>query len=182
MIIHFLSQNSFKINTAQMAMKPYGIEVVPIELNIPEIQAETNLEIAVHGTKKAVKKINQPIMREDHGFYLNAFSGWPGPYMSYTEPLIPAKDLLKLIAGKNRTGYFKMALAYAEPGNEILKFSFQVPVTIAEKLMPGDKDFGWDSIICLKDDSRTLSEYPQQDRYSLFSQNFINLAKQLNPA
>jgi len=177
--IHFLTQNPFKIATAQLAMKPFDIEIIPLQLNIPEIQAENNAEIARHGAITAAQKSGNSVMREDHGFYLNAFPGWPGPYMAHTENAIPAEDLLRLINGKDRSGYFEMALAYAQPNGKVFEYSFRLPVTVVDSVRSGGKDFGWDSIISMSDDSRTLSEYPQEDRYPLFTQNYKELAKEL---
>jgi len=99
--------------------------------------------------------------------------------MAHAEKSIMAKDVLKLFSGKDRTGYFEMALAYATPDDRTIQFSYQLPCTITEKVHPGGKDFGWDSIICLKNEKRTLSEYPQEERLQFFTQNYIRLAEKL---
>lgn len=179
MNLHFLTGNTFKIETAKLAFNPFDIHVVPVDLKIPEIQADTNAEIARHSAIIGAQKLAEPIIREDHGFYLNAFPGWPGPYMAHTERVIPPEDLLQLLAGKDRTGYFEMALAYATPEGELIEFSFQQRSVIAHEIRPGGKDFGWDSIICLGNEQRALSEYPAEDRYQFFTQNFVRLAERL---
>ena len=178
--IHFLTQNPFKVTTAQLAMSSFNIKVVPIALDISEIQANTNAEIARHGATLAARETGFPVMREDHGFYLNAFPGWPGPYMAHTERIIPPEDVLQLLENKDRTGYFEMALAYAKPNGELIEYSFRLPTNITSSIKPGGKDFGWDSIIRLEHDPRALSEYPQEDRYELFTQNYVQLAKKLS--
>ncbi len=178
--IHFLTQNPFKVATAQLAMSSFDIEVVPITLDISEIQSNTNAEIARHGATLAARETDFPVMREDHGFYLNAFPGWPGPYMAYTERIIPPEDVLQLLKNKIRTGYFEMALAYAKPNGELIECSFRLPITLTNAIRPGGKDFGWDSIISLDSDPRALSEYPQEDRYELFTQNYVQLAKKMS--
>lgn len=179
MNIHFLSQNQFKIATAESVFKPLGIKVVSLNLNIPEIQADTNAEIARHSAMVAAQQVGKPVMREDHGFYLNAFPGWPGPYMAHAERSIPPEDILKLIDYRDRTGYFEMALAYAYPDGKLLEYSFQLSIELTDTVRSGGKDFSWDSIISLKNDTRALSEYPQKDRYPLFAKNFVRLAKEL---
>lgn len=177
MDLHLLTNNLFKIETARMALQPFGISVVPISLGVAEIQANTNIEIARVAAIEAAKILDKPIVREDHGFYLNAFSGWPGPYMAHTERILLPEDALRLLKGKNRSGYFELALAYAKPTGETIEFTSQVPASIAESIMPGSKDFGWDSIICLGEEKRTISQYPESERYSFFTQNYMNLAK-----
>lgn len=179
MNLHFLTGNKFKIETAKLALSPFNIQVVPLDLEIPEIQADSNAEVARHSAIIAAQKIDKPVMREDHGFYLNAFPGWPGPYMAHTERIIPPEDILHLLANKDRTGYFEMALAYATPKGELIEFSFQQSCVIAKEIRPGGKDFGWDSIICLSNENRALSEYSAKDRYQFFTQNFVRLAEKL---
>ncbi len=179
MKLNFLTQNPFKIETAQLAFQPFDIEVIPLDFEIPEIQADSNLEIARHSALIAAQESKQPVIREDHGFFLNAFPGWPGPYMAHTERTIPPEDLLDLMNGKNRTGYFELALVYAEPSGETLEFVSRVECQIVSELRPGAKDWGWDSVISMGNDIRAISEYPTQDRFPLFTANFIELAKKL---
>lgn len=179
MQLHLLTGNPFKIDTAELALRPYGIEVHPVSLNLPEIQADSNEEIARDAALKAAKLLRIPVAREDHGFYLDAFPGFPGPYMAQIETKIPPEDALRLLEGKVRTGYFSMALAYATPAGELIEFAYQLPCTLAKSIRPGNKDFSWDSIICLGDEDRTLSEYPQKQRHRFFTQNFTKLAERL---
>ncbi len=179
MKLNFLTSNAFKIATAKMVFEPVGIEVVPLSLPIPEIQADTNQEVARHSALEAAKEYGEPVMREDHGFFLDAFPGWPGPYMAHTERIILPEDMLRLLVGKKRTGYFEMALAYAWPSGDLVEYSFQLPCLVAEEIRPGGKDFGWDSILCLGDEERALSEYLQEERYAFFTQNFEQLVPHL---
>lgn len=155
---------------------------MPVSLSIPEIQADTNAEVARHSAIMAAKILNEPVMREDHGFFLHAFPGWPGPYMAHTERVIPPEDARSLLQGKDRTGYFEMALAYATPNGNLTEFSYQLPCVVATNIRPGGKDFGWDSIICLGGDNRALSEYPPEDRYQFFTKNYVQLAEKLRTA
>lgn len=179
MKINFLTGNQFKIATAKLALSPFGIEVVPVSVDVPEIQADTNGEIAKHSAVAAAQILGAAVVREDHGFYLNAFPGFPGPYMAHTERLVPPEDALRLLEGKDRTGYFEMALAYATPDGETMEYSYQLPCVVASDMRPGSKDFGWDTIICLGNDHRALSEYPAEERYHFFTHNFVDLARYL---
>lgn len=179
MKLNHLTCNKFKIETAKLALSPFGIEVMPVSLSIPEIQADTNIEVARQSAITATKILNEPVMREDHGFYLHAFPGWPGPYMAHTERTIPPEGVLKLLHDKDRTGYFEMALAYANPSGCIIELSYRLPCVVSDNIRCGGKDFGWDSIICIGDEHRSLSEYPQADRYQFFTQNYVKLAKKL---
>lgn len=179
MTLNFLTASDFKIQTAKMIFDPRGVEIISHGLSIPEIQADTNLEISRHSAYEAVRILQKPVMREDHGFFLDAFPGWPGPYMAHTEKILPAEDVLQLLKGKVRTAYFETALVYVEPGGQVLEFVSQVPCTIAQELRPGGKEYGWDSIICLGDEMRALSEYSPTERLKFFTENFERLAEAL---
>ncbi len=182
MKLNFLTNNQFKIACANMALQKYDIEVVPINLDIPEIQADTNIEIARESAKRAVELLGAPVAREDHGFFLDAYPGWPGPYMAHTERILPPEDLLRLLEGKERTGYFEMALAYLDPSGDVFESSFRVPCSVSPTVQPGAKDFGWDPIITFGSDQRTISEYNQEDRYKMFLTNFERLGEHVKKA
>jgi XTP/dITP diphosphohydrolase len=179
MQLRYLTGNQFKIDSARLAMEPYGIEIIPVSLDIPEIQADTNEEIVRASVLSGVKLLNVPLMREDHGFYLDAFPGFPGPYMAHIEKTIPPDAVLSLLKDKPRTGYFSLALAYATPDGELIEMSYQLPCTVATEMRSGNKDFGWDSIICLKNSDRAICEYPATERYEFFIDNYVRLAQQL---
>lgn len=157
-----------------------GITVEPILFESPEIQADTNAEIARTAALEAARVLNKPVAREDHGFFLNAVPGFPGPYMAYIEKTVHPQIVLDLLQHQtDRTGYFELALAYATPEGKVLEFVDRVACTIASEIKPGSHDFGWDKIICLGNDTRALSEYQQSERYGQFTRNFVRLAQAL---
>lgn len=180
MELHLLTSNSMKIEAARVALEPFGIEVVPISLNLPEIQADTNAEIAWVAALEAAKLLRVPVIREDHGFFLNALPGFPGPYMNYIEKTLDPEAALEFLKNKaDRTGYFELALAYATPDGKLIEFIDRVPCHIATEIHDGNKDFGWDSIICVDPSVKPLCEQLPQERNTPFIQNFIKLAKVL---
>jgi XTP/dITP diphosphohydrolase len=179
MQLHYLTGNQFKIDSARLAMEPCGIEIIPVSLDIPEIQADTNEEIVRASVVVGVKLLNVPIMREDHGFYLDAYPGFPGPYMAYVEKTISPQVVIEWLRDKPRTAHFTLALAYATPDGELIEMSYQLPCTVARETRSGNKDFGWDSIICLKDTHQAICEYPATERYEFFIDNYVRLAQRL---
>ena len=172
MQFHLLTQSSFKIKTAQLALEGSGVEVKPVALEIPEIQAADNQTIARHSAVVAARELGHPVAREDHGFYLDAFPGWPGPYMAYAEAQLPPPAVIQLLEGHERTGYFEMALAYAESDGSVWEHSARVPACIAGVLSESAGDFGWDPIIQLQVHEDVLGTYPLEDRVVEFTENF----------
>lgn len=177
--VHLLTSSTFKIETARLALEPLGVEVIPVSLHLPEIQADTNLEIARHSALEAAKLLGHPVVREDHGFFLHAVSGFPGPYMAYVEQTVQSDVILRLLDGQDRSAHFEMALVYATPDGETIEFVSQQACTVANELRPGYKDFGWDQIICLPGKDQAISEYPVQMRYPFFTANYPLLIEAL---
>lgn len=176
--IHLLTGNSMKVETARIAMEKYGIEVIPVSVNIPEIQADTNSEIAKVAALEAAKILNVPVIREDHGFFLNAIPGFPGPYMNYIEKTIKPEFVLEFLKGKkDHSGYFIIALAYATPNGDLVELEDVIPCHIATEIHEGNKDFGWDSIICVGSSQQPLCEQTPFERCEPFVKNYIRLAK-----
>jgi len=147
--------------------------------DLPEIQADSNADIARHGALTATQHTGHAVAREDHGFFLNAFPGWPGPYMAHSERTIPPGALLDLLTNKDRTGFFEVALAYAEPSGATWESSYQVPVEVLPEPQPGSDDFGWDSILSIPGTNVAFSQKPASDRYQYFTHNFEKLGQRL---
>lgn len=186
MTIHLLTGNQFKIETAKSIWEPMGIAVSAVTTTTPEIQANTNIEIARVAALDAARQLNQPVAREDHGFFLRAVPSFPGPYMAYLESTIDPQVVLDILEHQDdRSAYFVLAMAYATPEGHVTEFIHEVPCTIATEIRPGNQEFGWDKIICLAGENRALSEYPQSERYEFFTKNYQRLgemvASQQNP-
>lgn len=125
---------------------------------------------------KAAKQLQQPVAREDHGFYFQAFNNWPGPYMAQAEAALSPETILAMLKNeKSRAAYFELALVFAYPNGNTIELTHQVPCTIAQSVKAGEKDFNWDSIICPLPADKALSEYSPQDRYHLYVKNFTDL-------
>ena len=176
MHIHLLTSNAFKLETARLALQDTGVEMIPLNINVPEIQADTNAEIARSAALEAAQIIGEPVVREDHGFVLGAVTGFPGPYMAYIEKTVSPETLLKLLHNEaDRSASFILAMTYATPSGEYKDFVSTVPATILPEIHEGSKDFGWDSLISLGGDPRALSEYPPESRYQFFTANYYSL-------
>jgi len=175
MTIHILTKNPGKILVAKSIFDTCGIEIIFVDKEYPEIQADTSLEIAKFTALQAVKDLNIPIIREDHSLFINAL-GIPGPYTSYIEKKLPVEKLLKLMRGQSdRTGYFEVATVYAEPSGCIKEFIFQVPIVIANE-EKGNLHSGWNKIIQLQGENRTLAEYPEEERINIWNKNYRKIA------
>ncbi len=191
MKLHFLTGNPFKIQTAEFAWAAHDVEIVPVTLDLPEIQAHSSVEVARHSAEKAAQLLRAPVIREDHAFHIPALGGIPGPYMSYFERNLPAESVLRLLENvEDRSAYFELGLVYVDPHDDVrYEFVHQVPFQIVAEprgslpelaLGKDGEDFaGWSPILQLVGESGTLAEAPPEDRLKYFTANFDALAKKL---
>jgi len=176
MILNILTKNPGKMLVAKNVFDKYGIKVNFIKNDYPEIQGENSLKIVEFTALQAAKDFNMPVIREDHSLFINAL-GIPGPYTNYIEKKMPASKLLKILENeKDRSGYFEVAAVYAEPNGLTKEYTFQVPITISKEER-GNLQKGWNRIIQLKGEKRTLAEYPEEERTEVWNKNYEKIAE-----
>jgi non-canonical purine NTP pyrophosphatase (RdgB/HAM1 family) len=178
MDITLITKNPVKILAARSVFDNTPFTLITSDKEYPEIQAESSLEIARFTANLAVKDLNRPVVREDQSFFINAL-GIPGPYMKYIEEKVSAAKLAALInfLGDN-TGYFEIATVLALPSGEVFDHVFKVSVKFKAKVS-GETNDGWNSIICINDEQRSLSEYPESERVEVWNQGFKAVAQVL---
>ena len=173
-----LTRNSGKLKAAKNVFDKYNIDLESTDLEFPEIQADSSLEIAKEAATTAAKTLNKPVIREDHSLFLNALS-IPGPYTNFIEKRISAINLLKILSVFNdRTGYFEIATVYAEPSGFTKELVMKVNIHIKEQEKV--KGEGWSGIMCLEGKDKAFSEYPEEERLSVWDKNYQAIADFLN--
>jgi len=178
MKVNILTRNPGKQLAAEETFKKYGISVSFIEKDFPEIQADSSLEIAVFIAKMAAKELNMPVIREDHSLFLDAL-GIPGPYTSFIEKKLDCKKLIEILKNlSSRDGHFEVATVYASPDGKTKSWIFKVPIKISKK-PKGNLSGGWNKVIMLKGEKRTIAEYPEKERIGVWNKNFEKIAKLL---
>jgi non-canonical purine NTP pyrophosphatase (RdgB/HAM1 family) len=171
-----LTKNKWKFSVAKDVFDKFGITATQADAEYPEIQADSSAEIARHSAVSAAKDLRVPVVREDHSIFINALK-FPGPYVNYFERIIPVQELLKMLSlNPDRSGYFEVALAYADPQGTVEVRIFQVPIEFA--LEPrGSLSENWNRIIMLKGEKRTLAEYPEEERRHVWTKNYSSIAE-----
>lgn len=155
------------------------IELVSVEKEYPEIQADSSLEIARFTAQQVARELNAPAMREDHSLCLNGLKQIPGPYMNYFNHRLNEDDILKLYKNiSDRSGYFEVATVLAFPDGKLLESEFKVNFTLAFESR-GALQSGWNRIMILEGENSTLAEYPESERVHLWSKGYKNILSQL---
>ena len=122
--IIFVTGNKHKLEIAQSVLGLYDINVENVILeNVDEIQ-DTNIEnIASKSALQASRMINQPVIKSDVGFEIDALNGFPGAFGKYVFEQLGTEGILKLLEDKtNRHGKAIEVLAYAEPNGNVKTF------------------------------------------------------------
>jgi len=171
MKIYLITRNIGKLKAANNVFSGSNIELLPVEKDYPEIQAETSLEIAKYTALQATMDLQAPSLREDHSLFIHAL-GFPGPYTSYIENKLPPEKLLDLLSHyKDRSGHFEVATVYAEPNGKTFEFVFQVPMTFGIQVK-GINQKGWNGLIRLGEEERSITEYPEDERLNIWNRGF----------
>jgi XTP/dITP diphosphohydrolase len=137
------------------------IEVVPVSLNCIEPQTNSVEDIARAKAKQAYAVLNVPLIVDDTGLFIDALSGFPGPYAAYVQETVGNSGVLRLMEDKEtRNAHFTTAVAYAD-ATGIWVFSGRVDgmITTSERGMEG---FGYDPIFAIG--SRTLAEMSMTEK------------------
>lgn len=121
--VYFVTQNNYKFQKFQEAIGKTDFQIEQLSIATPEIQAENNRLVAEYSAQWAANKEQHPTICEDVGLYIQAYGGFPGPYLSQVEEWLKTPGFLKLMAEhSDRTAYWEYAVAFCEPGKLPVSF------------------------------------------------------------
>ncbi len=114
--INFVTTNKGKAGALKQVASAYGIEVIAVEAELVEPQADSVAEVAQNKAAQAVKLLGKPVVVEDTGFAIDVLAGFPGAYIKYALATIGAEGLIRLAAPfPSPVCRFVSALCYAAP-------------------------------------------------------------------
>lgn len=135
--VHFVTSNVAKVANAQAALKPFGITVKQLNVDLIESRAEDPAEIALEKATQAFKKFKKPCLVEDSGFFIEALGGFPMTHIKFSLKTIGIDGILRAMRGaKNRRCEWRMTLAYVYAPGKHKTFTFIEKGVIAEKARP----------------------------------------------
>jgi len=174
--IYLLTKNKGKLLVAKKIFDEFGIEVGSIEKEFPEIQESSSLEIAKFSTESASKEFNVPVLREDHGLYIEALQYFPGPFTAFFDKNMDVKILLKILENfENRNAEMELASSLSIPDHGNFESVYRVPLEISKKIK-GEQG-NWDRVLKLRGAKKTFSESTEEENVEIWSKNYKNLAK-----
>jgi XTP/dITP diphosphohydrolase len=115
--LFFVTSNSAKVASVARVLAGYGIVVVRLDVDLPELQAETAQEIAVGKARAAYAMVKAPVMVIDSAFHVDVLGGFPGTNVKWATKQIGVRgylDLLWCYPDAARACTFVDALAYMD--------------------------------------------------------------------
>ena len=164
-MIRFVTGNPGKVREAREYL-PRPVEQV--EYDYTEVQADDLTTIAEIGAREAFEALGgeEPVLVDDAGLFIDAFSGFPGPYSAYVEATLGIERVWRLTEpAENRRARFRATLAYAhaaDDGSDVGVETFDGAVRGRIVAPRGEGGFGYDPIF--EHRGRTMAEMTAEEK------------------
>ncbi|MFH1641630.1 MAG: RdgB/HAM1 family non-canonical purine NTP pyrophosphatase [Nanoarchaeota archaeon] len=178
MQINFVTCNKGKVKEFKQILGP-KISVEQVEIDYPELRSDDPEEIAKLAAKQLADILKKPVVTEDSGLFIEALNDFPGTNSAYIYKRIGLLGILKLMKGvKNRTCYYKSAVAYCRPGKDPVSFLGIEKGKIAQKAR-GNNGFGHDPIFIPVKSRKTYGEMEDAHKVKKFRKKAVNKLKKI---
>ncbi len=161
-VVFFATGNINKFNEARSILGQHGVAVGMLRLKGDEVQSDSLQEIAEKSVLNAYKSCRLPIFVEDAGLFIDALSGFPGPYAAYVYKTIHNDGVLRLMEKvRNRKANFQSVISFCDSENlKPLSFYGEAKgeITPSERREQGKSGFGFDPIFQPEGSSKTFAE------------------------
>lgn len=145
MRIRFLSKNKHKIAEAEKILNPLNVEVVPITVQIDELQALDVEAIIRNKVLRAFDRIGHRLIVEQTCLYLDALNSFPGGLTQPFWDTLEAERFCELFGRGERRGVTaKTWIGYCD-GRKIHKFEGEIHGSVSPEPR-GDRAFQWDCV------------------------------------
>ncbi len=148
-------------NKAREAAEILGIELVNVDLDLPELQALDVAQVAANKAATAREALAAPdslVLVEDSGLVVEAWNGLPGALTKWFLSSIGNEGLLRMLsAEEDRSARAVCAVAVAADDGSVRVFEGVVEGSIAYQPR-GTGGFGWDPIFVPCGHAETYAE------------------------
>lgn len=144
--LFFVTSNKNKFNEVKAILKKFNIEILWLNKEYLEVQANDIKTIAVESAKKLSIDLENSFFLEDTGLFIEVLNGFPGPYSAYVFKTIGNEGILKLLEKqKNRSAFFETCVAFYDAHERTIKtFIGHVDGVIAKSIR--GRGWGYDPI------------------------------------
>lgn len=165
-VAFFVSNNVHKFHEMRSVLGECKIATALLRVKSPEIQDDDIKNIAKISAMRGAKKCNLPIIVEDAGLFIEALSGFPGPYSSYVYHALGIRGILKLMEDVDkRNAYFRSVVAFCDLEEDLLKcFHGKIEGSITREER-GSSGFGFDPLFMpLNCRGKTFAEMSMKEK------------------
>ena len=144
-------------------MKKLVPELEMLEMEYPEIQANTLEEVVDFSLEYLSKEIEGNFIIDDSGLFIDSLNDFPGVYSAYVFDTLGNEGILKLMEGKvHRDAYFKTIIGIRFEGINY-KLVGICHGRIAEEPR-GENGFGYDPIFIPEGNEKTFAEMSTEEK------------------
>ena len=155
MRLRFLSSNNNKTEEVKAILRPLGIEVIPVERKLDEIQTQDIGQLVRDKCVRAFRLIGRPVFVEHTGLYIDALNGFPGGLTQPFWDAVGAARVAALFGRDDARAVARTRVGYCD-GCRIHQFEGEVEGTIARK--PRGDTCEWDCVFVPEGERKTFAE------------------------
>ena len=160
--VSFVTSNVNKYEEAEKILAEFGIKLGHWQRDLIEIQDDSLRKIAVQKAQDAYNQIEEPLIVEDDGLFIDSLSGFPGPFSSYVFKTIGNDGILKMI-GDNRGAQFVSVIVFRD-AHSYTSFESKVAGTISKNIQ--GEGWGYDPIFVPENQTKTYAELDGKNKLS----------------
>lgn len=166
-VFTFVTGNKKKLEEVQTILggESMNFELTNKKLDLPELQGNDPVQVAIEKCKLAAQEVNGPVFTEDTSLCFNALNGLPGLYIKWFLEKCGHDGLNKMLDGfEDRSAYAQTVVAFTiGVGEEIHTFDGRTDGKIVAAR--GPLDFGWDPIFEPNEGGgKTYAEMTKEDK------------------
>lgn len=182
--INFVTTNSYKFEVAKRffkALPENRFDLVQYDMETPEIQDESEEEIARQSALWVSRQLGEVAVSSDVGFHIESLGGFPGPFVKYTNKWLRPDDVLNMMKPySDKSAYFVDVLAIASPDGESHTFTSTTQGTIIDTDTVPDIKWTTDALFIPDGHSKPLASMDDSEQDTVWSNEaWDQLAKHL---
>ncbi len=155
--IRFVSGNIRKLQEAAAILEPVGVRVLPLEIELEELQTEDATRLVKDKTLKAFAKVGRPLFVEHTGLYLGHLSQLPGGLTQIFWDKLEADRFAELFGCTADTSVTAKTMVGYTDAKQFFMFEGALKGKIAAT-PKGPRGFQWDCIFIPDGYDQTFAE------------------------
>jgi XTP/dITP diphosphohydrolase len=156
-IVRFVSDNPHQLTGLQPLLAAAAIEVIPIQLEIEELQTQDGARLIRDKAMRAFAEIGRPLFVQHTGLHLATMNGLPGGLTRTFWDTLQAERFAKLFGTVADTSAFaRCTIGYID-GQRVYSFAGELTGRISAS-PSGDPKFQWATVFIPEGQTRSLAE------------------------